>query len=656
MFGIIGQSLLLATAQAAAPAAAAPASAPATLQQQFDAASDAAQDGKCSDAITAFEALEHNPAAMKSPVVRGAIGVRKGNCLVKLHRTDEGEAAIRSGLPAMVAAGEVFVGDVVNAHMGLGTAARDRFDYARAGDEFRLALAAGGPQGRFRPLLALSQVSIFDPGPEPLAYIDEASRIADATPSISKDFHAQLLTLKARILLNRGEKAEGYALLKDALKLQGGLSLKVSLSDVATRSDLAIAAMLLNKRDDARNYLVYTGAGRMDQAPFSRAENMDVPLCGSTSGLTPADYAVVEFSIADDGSAFGVQPIYSTGGREIALAFARAASRWSWAPAKVQEIKPFLRYAMRVEMRCTVAGARPQINEPLTSRFMQWAAPLLAGRTQGGTDGAVAARASALLDQSRKEGTDQLTVALLGMLGLNPVTDTASANTYLQEGLGLALSRNMPVETSNWLRFAIAAQRNSDKPAATRAALRELLPVVTATGDALAIDTVRLQIASPGYRLSAPVDAPTLREAVIADPALPRDHPLKINALLQSASWAAQNRDFSQAQQIFQQTGLSTEQCAFIGAAPAIRRTGVSSTDYPMEAARMGFEGWTRVEFDVDSAGRTRQQRALISYPPFVFSDAASAMAKDFVYESSYRPGGDTACAGAAQNIAFRMN
>lgn len=61
----------------------------------------------------------------------------------------------------------------------------------------------------------------------------------------------------------------------------------------------------------------------------------------------------------------------------------------------------------------------------------------------------------------------------------------------------------------------------------------------------------------------------------------------------------------------------------------------------------MGFEGWTRVEFDVDSAGRTRQQRALISYPPFVFSDAASAMAKDFVYESSYRPGGDTACAGA---------
>lgn len=82
----------------------------------------------------------------------------------------------------------------------------------------------------------------------------------------------------------------------------------------------------------------------------------------------------------------------------------------------------------------------------------------------------------------------------------------------------------------------------------------------------------------------------------------------------------------------------------------------MSAGDYPMEAARMGFEGWARVEFDVDAAGHTRQQRALIAYPPFVFSDAASTMAKDFLYESSYRPGGDTACSAASQNIAFRMN
>jgi tetratricopeptide (TPR) repeat protein len=657
MFGIIAQSLLLATAPAAtAEASAPPAAKPATLQQQFDAASEAASTGRCSEAVAAFETIERNPAALKSPIVRGAIGVRKGGCLVRMLRSEEGEAAIQAGLPAVAAAGEGFAGDVLAAHLNLGAAARQQLDYERAAHEFRLALASAGKDGRFQPLLGLAQVSVFDPGPEPLTYIDEATRIAEETPSLDKDFRAQLLTLKSRILLNRGDKEAGYALLKNALKLQGGLTLKVSLTDIATRSDLAIAAMLLNRRDDARNYLAYTGAGRMDQAPFSRAENMDVPLCGATSGLTPTDFAVVEFSIGDDGSAFGVQPIYSTGGRDVALAFARAAMRWSWTPAKVQEIKPFLRNVMRVEMRCTVAAGRPEIDSPLTARFQAWAMPLVGDTLKARTEGEAAVRAEALLALSRKDKKDEATVALLGILAMSPVVGTVQGKTYLDEALALAESRRMPLEVTNWLRFQSVTSRNERRPAQVRTALRELLPVVTASGDALAIDTVRLKIASPGYRLGVPVDGPPLRDAVIADPALPADHPLKINALLQSATWAAQNKDFARAQEIFEQTGLSSEQCAIIGAVPAMKRNGASSGDYPMEAARMGFEGWARVEFDVDASGRTRQQRALIAYPPFVFSDAASIMAKDFVYESSYRPGGETACSAASQNIAFRMN
>lgn len=656
MAGIILSALLLATAEPAPPP---PAPAKLTLQQRFDAASQAGEEGRCSEAVTAFEALEQMPAAMKAPIVRAAVSVRKGICLVKLGNPTEGEAAIQQGLPALTEAGDNFSLDVVTARLALGKAAHDQLDYERAGGEYRKALALAQGPTRLRALFGLAQVSLFDPGPEPLSYIDQAMQIVQATPAMSKDLQAQLMTLKARILLNRGEHEAGYALLKDALKLQGGLTLKVSLADIATRSDLAIAAMLLKKSDDARNYLAYTGAGLMDQAPFSFAENMDAPLCGATSGLTPADYAVVEFSIADDGSAFGIQPIYSTGGRDVALAFARAVTRWSWINGNVKEIKPFFRYAMRVEMRCTTVGERPNITEPITARFSDWAAPFLTGSLAVRNEYEIAAQAGTLLDQARKKGDDNATIALLGALILNPVTGQSQDAAYADEALQLAEHKGAPAGIINWFRLqktALAQKANQSSRSSYRAALRQLLPAVLASGDDLAINSIRLMIASPGYRLAAPEDAPALLDAVIADSAMSGDHPLKVNALLQRASLAAQKKDFALAQKSFEQTGLSTEQCAFIGAAPALRRSGVSSADYPIDAMRMGFEGWVRVEFDVDATGHTRQPRALIAYPPFVFANTAAGMAKDFVYESSYRPGGDTACAGAQQNINFRMN
>jgi outer membrane biosynthesis protein TonB len=128
-----------------------------------------------------------------------------------------------------------------------------------------------------------------------------------------------------------------------------------------------------------------------------------------------------------------------------------------------------------------------------------------------------------------------------------------------------------------------------------------------------------------------------------------------VAALLQQASIAAKQGELDMARKSFAQTGLTEQQCALIGLSPAMKSTGISSDDFPMEAMRWGFEGWVRTEFDVRADGRTVAPRAVIAYPPFVFNEAATDVAKGFRYEASYRPSGGTSCSGQQSQIQFRM-
>jgi outer membrane biosynthesis protein TonB len=88
---------------------------------------------------------------------------------------------------------------------------------------------------------------------------------------------------------------------------------------------------------------------------------------------------------------------------------------------------------------------------------------------------------------------------------------------------------------------------------------------------------------------------------------------------------------------------------------PVLKRTGAGAGDFPMEAMRWGFEGWVRVEYDIQPDGKTANQRAVIAYPPLVFRDAAVGILKDARFAQSYRPEGGPGCGGAQQNINFRI-
>jgi hypothetical protein len=188
-----------------------------------------------------------------------------------------------------------------------------------------------------------------------------------------------------------------------------------------------------------------------------------------------------------------------------------------------------------------------------------------------------------------------------------------------------------------------------------RESLRALLAAPGTSADPLSAATIRLLIAQPILKTPPPADAESLLAAVIDEPRLPATHPLKVAAMLAQANVLAAAGDLVGARSAFNKTGLTAEQCAAVGLEPAMKRLGASSSDYPMAAVRLGFEGWVRTEYDIAPDGRTVAPRAVIAYPPFVFGDAATGIVRDIRYTSTFRPEGALACSGEQQSIVFRL-
>lgn len=636
---------LLAAGQAAEKAAAAAPS----LQQQFDVASEAAATpGKCGEAVRAFEAIERTGAAKRNGLVSAAIDVRKGRCLVVINRDAEGEAAMRRGLPTLRARGAAFAGDVRDATIMLGQAAGRRFDYDTAIVEYQAALDQAKGAERIMPLLLLAQATMFDRDGQALRFAEEARTVAAASPELNKRDVANVQTIYARVLMNEGRDKEAYDVLRDSLAKQGGLNLKVSLNEIATRSDLAIAALRNKDVENARRYLVYTGAGRMKDTPFANAVSLDPPTCDPAAGLTPDDVAIMEFTVEDDGHVTNVAPIFTTGRRATAIAFAQAVNGWSWRPEDVSAIPIIFRAATRVELRCLRAPEAPSITGAANDAVAEWFV------AKGLAEPAWADMADArALPLQRAAAADTGVAGLRGLVAVlhNPVTDLKELDALRGKAVAQSAALNAPPSMRALIAMSDMKAFNADR---YRAALRATLAEPAIAADPVAANTLRLRIAGPAYKSKSPPDAAALLDQVIAAP-LPDNHPLKIAALLQRANLLAAANDFAGAQAAFRRTGLTTEQCALAGLSPALTRPNASSNDYPTEAVRWGFEGWVRTEFDITPDGRTVTQRAVAAYPPFIFNDAAVGIVRGSRWTSSFRPEGALACSGQQRSIVFRM-
>lgn len=646
---------------AAATAVAVPASEagkPATAQTMFDAASTAAEAGRCAEAVTGFEALEARPATQRNATVLAVIRLRKGICLVDLDRAADAVVAIESGLAKLRPDDATYRVDVAKGYLGLGRLAYRRYDYPEAKRNFEIAKELLAPAERLEPLVWLVRATMFDEGTAAIDYADEALRLAAASPERNKKTTADLQTLHARALLNHGKTAAAFAELKTALAAQGGLGNRVGISDIVTRSDLALAALLVGNKTAAREYLAYTGAGRSSKEPFATAAAMEAPACGGPDDGQPDDVAVIEFGINDDGVVTYANPIYASRPGLMAVAYARAVANWSWRPKDAQALPALFRAVTRVELRCSTSFERPKVDNLLRADFAAWLTrQALPAFDWKGSFAAKIAPAKAELSRRRLGDADAALLPILVDLGINPVLPRAEAEQLLREAATLAAKHGAPATARLFIDVAqlqISPAKRYDA-ARYRAELRRLMVQPDYIADPRATAALRLLFAEPMYQSAMPADARALLQLTAADSALTPQDPLRVNALVRLASLQAQANDLDAARSSYLKTGLDAQQCALIDAKPALQRANSGSDKFPREAMEWGFEGWVMLEYGIDANGRTTGQRALIAYPPFVFRDAAIGIAKGMQYAKSYRPEGALGCGGQQQNVGFRI-
>ena len=588
------------------------------------------------------------------------IVVRRGLC----HRFDldaaQGEAWIRAGLPVIEAAGPDMVYDAYLGWMGLALIAARRFDHDGAVVAYNRALALPGMATRVEALVGLANITAFDGDGVALGVIDRALAAVAQDPVKLSERHKQeayIRAVRVRVLMNQGHDAEADKEAEAAISLAGGLStFGVSGSDVELRSDAAQAALLSGHPDRARELLAYTGAGRIAQSPFVSATSMALPDCDETVGLRPDDSAVVEFSIGTDGAVQGAQTMFTRGDFATATVFADAVRHWIWQPEAVAKLPPYYRALIRVELRCSrTGGGMPGVWSMFDKRLLGWAGPMpwLDKRLS------MAARATAMRQRSVQveTGGDHVGagVLLMAALAQDPIQ---RADAVVQAEKAVALLANADpahrataaaLRTEMQVRQAHVHDNYRVSTEATYfAAARD--PVIAA--DALAQDT--LLLAGLGHRGGHFSDGEIKALNQVADDTRPDAAlPLRQIALLRLASLAAHDRHIEEAQALFTRTGLDSEQCSLIGDIPRLHNNEFSN--YPIDAQRMGFEGWVKEEYDITADGHTAGSRTVIAYPPFVFVAGAAQIVRSMRYDPSFRPSGKLACSAKAETIKFAL-
>jgi len=631
--------------------------APETIQQRFEAATALADKGDNAAALAAWQVLEKLvPVRQRRNLA--IIHVRMGAALYALDRLDEAVAAVRAGLVDLPTSDATLDQYRFDAYLQLGRIAESSLDYASAAENYRMADSiAPQPVDHLMALRGLITTETFVDPARATTDLARADALLAATPTDAGS-KALFATLRSLLMLNLGKFPEARLAAGDAVKLLGGLTAKTDLNDVAARSDYSIAALLEGRLDEARRYMAMSGAGRLPDGIFATGVQMKPPGC-SDSGLSPDDAAVIEFSIGDDGTVISSMPIYAAGGGAAGLAFARAARSWSWTPDQVKKMPPFFRYRVRMEMRCSTAFARPSIDDYLGSKLDAW----LSGKGIAALPAIAESDAVALPKQRARlaaaeaaQGKTALTlVPLLYALMHNSVVGREETNLLARRALAIADANGVtPIARVTLSRFIW----NTDQADRWKQGvyLRSVEPALSdpTFRDPEAQAAIRLTLADALGRKEEKKTRQLLQE-VGAESALAPNDPLRVGALVRLASLEEANGNAEAARSAFEESGLSARQCALVDSAPKQTRFAGNAEDFPKDAIGWGFEGWVLTQFDVTADGLVKNERPIMSYPPFVFSKSAARVIARSRFEKSYRPDGGLGCGSNTQRTGFRI-
>ncbi len=636
------------------------------LQDLFNRASQALVDLKPLEAVTGFEEVEARLGRAKgSENIRAIVAVRKGRALAMLGRERAAKAQLEAGLAKLAA----MPGTQPDRLDGLGTMGQideQMLDYPGARQAYtQLFDAAVDDQDRLTGLLGIARTAMFDDPSAALQAIDQSARLVSRMAgSLPKDrihdLEGQLYTLRGRIELNRGNLAAGRDSLEKALDRLGGLTAhSLSLSDVAVRSDLAVVAMLEKKPEVAKKYLAYTGAGIVGQFYGLSDGDITLPDCNSDEGIRPDDFAVVEFSVREDGSIGYARPVYGSRPGGDVLAFARAVRSWSWDAEQVKALNPFFRQMIRLKLQCSSPVHRIDPSSLMRETAAQWFA---AKGVRPIAPSLSAPELGAELTALRNSGATPIDLLPVLMNLGRSRTDFTMATQANAEARRIAMSVGAPgslvalIEIEDIDLAREFKQKCDTYDACVQQAIdamNGLLGRPAIQADPAARSFVNLLVADKQLWLKRDQEALGSLKKVAQDKALAVEDPFRRSAFTRISSIEARADRLEQARAAYLESGQVEGQCALMDAQQRV--TEGATPAFPYTAFRWGFEGFAMVETDIKADGSTDHVRALVSYPPFIFEDSALMAVRNSRYTQSYRPHGETGCAKKLQLVRFAI-
>ncbi len=418
--------------------------------------------------------------------------------------------------------------------------------------------------------------------------------------------------------------------------------------------------------EEAARLTAHTGAGTTQRSNLKIPADADPPPCGGVAELRPDDYAVVQFTLRDDGVVAAAEPVYASRTGPMALAFAQAVAGWSWTHESATAINPFFRSAARLEMRCTTRADRQSVDDLLKPDFEAWAAAQGAPTIPDAPSAAVAATRlrATLADIEHGSGAASAKlVPVLTALAKNPTLNGYERTRYGRRAEDIATQAGAPPPVLAWLSLGSLEAFDLDwredplnrKRVSAILAFAKLGPIASSARARAAIELAASEVASSGRDLPT---ARSLLAGVIALPvaALGADDPIRRAAAIRLASAQAAAGAKDAAAATFASSGIAPNPCALLDQSPVVLARHASDRDYPtvLQGFGAGFEGWAITEFDVTREGRTENSRVLIAYPPFLFGPSAASISKRTVYRPSFRPDGALSCGGYRDRVVFK--
>lgn len=642
-----------------------------TMQQQFDAAQKAEEAGDMAAARQAYQALQARFPTGSKNRARFLVEARLGAILVAMGEPERAEPLLRTAIAGFSGDSQADREERAMAAQDLGRSLEMQGRLGEASEQYRAVVDAGvypaDSAGDIRARAALGRTLIWRDPAQARVVLD--SLLALPVDKLGgKDGLALLQSLRGRVALNDDKPAEARRWFGDAAGTAGGATtMRVSVTDVRIRGDLAIAAHLLGRTSEVQKALAYSGAGQLADEGLNKASRIALPDCAPLGRVAPDAMAIVEFAIADDGRAVGVTPIYASAGTGsadaavVAEEFTNAVRGWVWNADDTAKLEPFWRQSVRVELRCFSEAADgdaalASVGGP--ERVLNWTAkrgiaPL--PELDANPARALPQIRAALNAKEAQHGREsvQFVPALLA-LASNVSAPFDERKAARQRLLAILEQENAPAGI-----LAVSSldltRLNFRSMAEERSQIEALHDRLAAEGqsDGLMLVKVRLGLARERARQLESAEA--LYDEVIAAPEalLGVNHPVRTEALLRRSNLAMRQRDAATAQQALAATGLTPDQCATVNVQPLA--ASIRAGEFPALAQRYGTGGFTRVAFDILPDGRTTNVRTVIAAPPFAFSEASAETATRFRFQPTFRPGGELGCAGSVRDFRFRF-